>query len=106
MEACTLAQSRLTPVPEALCGSYGSYEGTLRNNCSEAIYCRACWWSNETNSYSDCVPLGRIPTNATVPVGSVHCADAPLPEPPFRTRCVDEPSFTSNNDCLGQTPLP
>jgi hypothetical protein len=105
MESCVNTASTLMRAPAAACGMFGSYDGRLSNDCAEPIVCRACWWSPVANAYADCVPIGQLPTNATVPVGVTHCEDAMLPDPPFRVRCIDEPSFEGPNDCLGEGPL-
>jgi hypothetical protein len=102
---CVQTNTQFTPAPMASCGTAGSYEGALANYCSQAVVCRACWWSTQTSSYSDCVVLGQIPTNATVPVGTTRCASAMFPDPAVRVRCIDVASYRSGNDCLGSGPL-
>jgi hypothetical protein len=105
LEDCTRAEVRFTPAPMATCGMAGSYEGALLNACGEPAECRACWWSPATGSYSDCAPLGQIPSGATVPLDVTRCADVTFPDPPVRVRCIDEASLAGPYDCLGSGPL-
>lgn len=101
LETCMHTKVAFNPAPTAACGMYGSYEASLGNNCTEPAWCRACWWSAVTGSYSDCVPIGQVPSGATVPIDVARCADTPFPDPPVRVRCIDETSFRSSFDCLG-----
>lgn len=103
---CMLVTPTFTPVPMAACGAVGSYEAAIRNACPQTTaLCLACWWSSATSSYSDCSRTEPIPTNVTVPAGTLHCADAMFPDPPVKVRCIPQPRATSSFDCLGFGPL-
>jgi hypothetical protein len=108
MESCTRVETQVTPGGGdggPACGAYGGYDGRVQNDCTEPVVCRACWYSLATHAYSDCVPLGQLPSGATVPAGTTRCEDEALPAMPLHVRCVDVPSFEGGNDCLGQGPL-
>ncbi len=106
VDSCANIATTFTATADgAACGTYGAYEGSLRNVCQQSIECRACWWDPATQSYSACSVLGSVPPNRTVPLGTLQCADAELPMPPVKIRCIDEYSFQSGFDCLGSAPL-
>jgi hypothetical protein len=103
---CPIVQTQFTSVADgATCGAYGTYEGLLSNDCAQTVVCRACWWSAAAHAYADCVSIGQLPVNAALPIGTTRCADAALPDPPVRIRCVDLATYQSGNDCLGSGPL-
>ncbi len=105
LDNCPQALSEFTPAGENSCGAVGRYTGTVGNFCNEPAYCRVCWFSTTTNSYSDCSDLGLLPRGTSVPAGAPRCVDAMLPETAFRVRCVSQDSIREGVNCLGNGPL-
>jgi hypothetical protein len=106
LDRCGFAQTTFTATSDgAACGMHGTYQASLRNICQQSIECRGCWWDPATQSYSNCNYLGSIPSNRTVPIGTLQCADVAYPDPPVKFRCVDEYSYQSQYQCLGDAPL-
>jgi hypothetical protein len=105
LDTCPMLQTTEQRVPNAVCGSFASYQAMLRNACGQTIACRACWWTPSENAYATCTSLGEIQSNGAVPVGVVQCANAAFPDPPVKIRCVDDYTFHGSFDCLGTGPL-
>ncbi|MFO0560126.1 MAG: hypothetical protein U0269_19075 [Polyangiales bacterium] len=104
-DACVQTEVSLIPASEGGCGTFGQYEGIVRNVCGEPAYCLACWFDPRTNAYSDCLDLGLVRNNVTVPAGQGRCADAAMMSMPFRVRCVDQNGIRDGANCLGNGPL-
>lgn len=104
-ETCIQSEVSLIPTSEGGCGTFGQYEGVVRNVCGEPAYCLACWFDPATSAYSDCVDLGLVRNNVSVPAGQGRCSNAAMMERPFRVRCVDQNGIRDGVNCLGSGPL-
>jgi hypothetical protein len=105
LERCANTSVMFEPAGENSCGTVGRYTGTVSNFCNQPAYCRVCWYSTQTMSYSDCEDLGLLRNGVTVPAGTARCADATLPNPELRIKCVSERSIREGVNCLGNGPL-
>jgi hypothetical protein len=105
LDTCVQSAVSVIPMSEGGCGLFGQYEGVVHNVCGEPAYCLVCWFDPRSGAYSDCLDLGLVQNNVTIPAGPGRCADAAMMSMPFRVRCVDRNGIREGINCLGSGPL-